>query len=62
MAFPRSAGRLPGARPGLSFDSEISYGTGMFTEVRVAFNIQRALAPQSQISRESIGGEHLGAC
>jgi 5-methylthioadenosine/S-adenosylhomocysteine deaminase len=33
-----------GMRPGLSVDNEISYGTDMFTEMRVAFNIQRAWA------------------
>jgi len=33
-----------GIRPGLSVDNEISYGTDMFTEMRVAFNIQRAWA------------------
>jgi 5-methylthioadenosine/S-adenosylhomocysteine deaminase len=33
-----------GVKPGLSVDNEVSYGTDMFTEMRVAFNIQRALA------------------
>jgi 5-methylthioadenosine/S-adenosylhomocysteine deaminase len=33
-----------GIRPGLSVDNEISYGTDMFTEMRVIFNIQRAWA------------------
>jgi 5-methylthioadenosine/S-adenosylhomocysteine deaminase len=33
-----------GMKPGLSVDNEISYGTDMFTEMRVAFNIQRAMA------------------
>ena len=33
-----------GIRPGLSVDNEVSYGTDMFTEMRVAFNIQRAMA------------------
>src|SRR5437667_4955589 len=33
-----------GVRPGLSVDNEISYGTDMFTEMRVLFNIQRAFA------------------
>ncbi len=33
-----------GMRPGLSIDNEVSYGTDMFTEMRVAFNIQRAMA------------------
>ena len=31
-------------RPAFSIDNETSYGTDMFTEMRVAFNIQRALA------------------
>ncbi len=31
-------------RPGFSIDNETSYGTDMFTEMRVAFNIQRAMA------------------
>ena len=33
-----------GLRPGLSVDNESSYGTDLFTEMRVAFNIQRAMA------------------
>jgi 5-methylthioadenosine/S-adenosylhomocysteine deaminase len=33
-----------GVRPGISVDNEISYGTDMFTEMRVLFNIQRAWA------------------
>ena len=33
-----------GMRPGFSIDNEVSYGTDMFTEMRVAFNIQRAMA------------------
>lgn len=33
-----------GMRPGFSIDNEVSYGTDMFTEMRVAFNVQRALA------------------
>jgi cytosine/adenosine deaminase-related metal-dependent hydrolase len=33
-----------GMRPGLSVDNEVSYGTDMFTEMRVVFNIQRAWA------------------
>ena len=31
-------------RPGFSIDNETCYGTDMFTEMRVAFNIQRAMA------------------
>jgi 5-methylthioadenosine/S-adenosylhomocysteine deaminase len=33
-----------GIRPGFSIDNEVSYGTDMFTEMRVAFYIQRAMA------------------
>ncbi len=33
-----------GMRPACSIDNETSYGTDMFTEMRVAFNIQRAMA------------------
>jgi 5-methylthioadenosine/S-adenosylhomocysteine deaminase len=33
-----------GMRPGLSVDNEVSYGTDMFTEMHVVFNIQRAFA------------------
>ena len=33
-----------GMRPGFSIDNEMSYGTDMFTEMRVAFHIQRAMA------------------
>jgi cytosine/adenosine deaminase-related metal-dependent hydrolase len=31
-------------RPGFSIENETSYGTDMFTEMRVSFNIQRAMA------------------
>src|SRR6185436_7167706 len=30
--------------PGFSIDNEVSYGTDMFTEMRVAFHLQRAMA------------------
>ena len=33
-----------GLRPGFSIDNEVSYGTDMFSEMRVAFNVQRAMA------------------
>jgi cytosine/adenosine deaminase-related metal-dependent hydrolase len=33
-----------GVRPGFSIDNEVSYGTDMFSEMRVAFNVQRAMA------------------
>jgi 5-methylthioadenosine/S-adenosylhomocysteine deaminase len=38
-----------GARPGLSIDHEVSYGTDMFTEMHVAFSIQRALAASRKV-------------
>lgn len=42
-----------GVRPGLSVDNEISYGTDMFTEMRVAFNIQRALAASRKLAGDA---------
>jgi 5-methylthioadenosine/S-adenosylhomocysteine deaminase len=39
-----------GIRPGLSVDNEVSYGTDMFTEMRVVFNIQRALATNRRVN------------
>jgi cytosine/adenosine deaminase-related metal-dependent hydrolase len=33
-----------GFRPGFSIDNEVSYGTDMFTEMHVAFYVQRAMA------------------
>lgn len=33
-----------GVKPGFSIDNETSYSTDMFTEMRVAFHIQRAIA------------------
>jgi 5-methylthioadenosine/S-adenosylhomocysteine deaminase len=39
-----------GIRPGLSVDNEVSYGTDMFTEMRVVFNIQRAFATNRRIN------------
>ena len=41
-----------GMRPGFSVDNEASYGTDMFTEMRVAFNIQRAMATNRKFRRE----------
>ena len=40
-------------RPGLSVDNEVSYGTDMFTEMRVVFNIQRAFATNRNDSMAS---------
>ncbi|HEY7339049.1 MAG TPA: amidohydrolase family protein [Bryobacteraceae bacterium] len=37
-------------RPGLSVDNEVSYGTDMFTEMRVAFFIQRAFATNRRVN------------
>jgi len=42
-----------GVRPGLSVDNEVSYGTDMFTEMRVAFNIQRALAANRKFNGDN---------
>lgn len=42
-----------GIRPGLSVDNEVSYGTDMFTEMRVAFNIQRALATNRKVKGDA---------
>jgi cytosine/adenosine deaminase-related metal-dependent hydrolase len=33
-----------GMRPAFSIDNEVSYGTDMFSEMRVAFHVQRAMA------------------
>jgi len=42
-----------GVRPALSIDNEISYGTDMFTEMRVLFNIQRAWATYRRFNGDS---------
>jgi 5-methylthioadenosine/S-adenosylhomocysteine deaminase len=42
-----------GLKPGLSVDNEISYGTDMFTEMRVAFNIQRAFATYRKVNGDA---------
>jgi len=42
-----------GLRPGLSVDNETSYGTDMFTEMRVLFNIQRAWATNRKFRGEA---------
>ena len=39
-----------GMRPGFSIDNEVSYGTDMFTEMRVAFNVQRAIATYRKVN------------
>lgn len=42
-----------GLRPGLSVDNEVSYGTDMFTEMRVLFNIQRAVAANRKLNGDA---------
>lgn len=42
-----------GMRPGFSIDNEVSYGTDMFTEMRVAFNIQRAMATYRKVNGDA---------
>ena len=42
-----------GIRPGLSVDNEVSYGTDMFTEMRVVFNIQRAVATNRRVNGDA---------
>jgi cytosine/adenosine deaminase-related metal-dependent hydrolase len=41
-----------GVRPAFSIDNETSYGTDMFTEMRVAFNIQRAMATNRVFNKD----------
>jgi cytosine/adenosine deaminase-related metal-dependent hydrolase len=42
-----------GVKPGFSVDNETSYGTDMFTEMRVAFHIQRAVAMNRRFKGEA---------
>jgi 5-methylthioadenosine/S-adenosylhomocysteine deaminase len=42
-----------GMRPGFSVDNEVSYGTDMFTEMRVAFYVQRALSTYRKTNGDS---------
>jgi len=42
-----------GIRPGLSVDNEVSYGTDIFTEMRVVFNIQRAFATNRRVNGDA---------
>src|SRR5262249_12889145 len=42
-----------GLRPGFSIDNEVSYGTDMFTEMRVAFYVQRAMATYRQTNGDA---------
>jgi 5-methylthioadenosine/S-adenosylhomocysteine deaminase len=50
-----------GVRPGFSVDNESSYGTDMFTEMRVAFHIQRALAANRKFKGEANPPEPVSA-
>jgi cytosine/adenosine deaminase-related metal-dependent hydrolase len=42
-----------GMRPAFSIDNETSYGTDMFTEMRVAFNVQRAMATYRKVNGDT---------
>ncbi len=46
-----------GMKPGFSIDNETSYSTDMFSEMRVAFHIQRAMAQ----NRKFTGGQNVPA-
>jgi len=49
-----------GIRPGFSIDNETSYGTDMFTEMRVAFNIQRAMATYRKTNGDANAPQVIG--
>jgi len=49
-----------GIRPGLSVDNEASYGTDMFTEMRVGFFLQRAVAQMRKADGETSPPKPLG--
>jgi cytosine/adenosine deaminase-related metal-dependent hydrolase len=56
-----------GIQPGLSVDNEVSYGTDMFTEMRVVFNIQRASATNRRVNGDAnppklVGVREVLAC
>ena len=42
-----------GLKPGFSIDNETSYSTDMFTEMRVAFHIQRAVATNRRVNGDA---------
>jgi 5-methylthioadenosine/S-adenosylhomocysteine deaminase len=42
-----------GLRPGFSIDNEVSYGTDMFSEMRVAFYVQRAMSTYRKTSGDT---------
>ena len=42
-----------GMLPGFSIDNETSYSTDMFTEMRVAFNMQRAMATNRRVNGDA---------
>src|SRR5207302_1049257 len=41
-----------GVRPGLSVDNEVSYGTDLFTEMRIAFHLQRWTVHEAAMRKE----------
>jgi 5-methylthioadenosine/S-adenosylhomocysteine deaminase len=43
-----------GIRPGISVDNEASYGTDLFTEMRVAFHMQRWVAHEAAARKEKV--------
>jgi cytosine/adenosine deaminase-related metal-dependent hydrolase len=49
-----------GMRPGFSIDNEISYGTDMFSEMRVAFNVQRAMATYKRVNGAATAAPLVG--
>jgi cytosine/adenosine deaminase-related metal-dependent hydrolase len=51
--FPLQKALDHGLRPGFSIDNEVSYGTDMFTEMRVAFHVQRAMATYRKTKGEA---------
>jgi len=51
--FPLQKALDHGLRPGFSIDNEVSYGTDMFTEMRVAFYVQRAMATYRKTNGEA---------
>src|SRR5262245_27196044 len=42
-----------GMRPGFSIDNEVSYGTDMLSEMRVAFHVQRAMATYRKVNGDA---------
>jgi 5-methylthioadenosine/S-adenosylhomocysteine deaminase len=50
-----------GVRPAFSIDNESSYGTDMFTEMRVAFHIQRAMAANRRFNGDALAPAPVAA-